>query len=103
MIIFVDDILVYSKSREEHEQHLRIVLQTLREHQFYAKFSKCEFWLDKVHIVSKDRIMVDPKTVEAIQQWPRPTTFKKVQSFLGLAGYYRCFVNDFSNIAAPLT
>ena len=86
--------------------HLRLVLQTLREHQLYAKFSKCEFWLDQVaflgHVVSKDGIQVDPKKMEAIIEWPRPTTVTEVRSFLGLAGYYRRFVKDFSKIAAPL-
>jgi hypothetical protein len=87
VIVFIDDILIYSKSKEEHEQHLRIVLQTLREKQLYAKFSKCEFWLDSVaflgHVVSKNGISVDPSKVEAVQNWPRPTTVKEIRSFLG--------------------
>ena len=78
MIVFIDDILVYSKSEEEHAKHLRFVLQTLKDHQLYAKFSKCEFWLDQVaflgHVVSKDGIQVDPKKIEAIAEWPSPTT-----------------------------
>ena len=78
MIIFIDDILIYSKSKEEHKHHLRIVLQILRDHKLYAKFSKCEFWLDQVaffgYVVSKERIMVNPKKVKGIQQWPRPIT-----------------------------
>ncbi|CAJ2662068.1 unnamed protein product [Trifolium pratense] len=107
VIVFIDDILIYSKSKEEHEQHLRLVLQTLRENQLYAKFSKCEFWLDNVtflgHVVSKNGISVDPSKVEAVQNWPRPTTVKEIRSFLGLAGYYRRFVKDFSKLAFPLT
>ena len=87
MIVFIDDILVYSRSKEEHALHLRQVLQTLREHQLYAKFSKCEFWLDQVaflgHVVSGDGIQVDPKKIEAITEWPRPTTVTEVRSFLG--------------------
>ena len=107
VIVFIDDILVYSRSKEEHVEHLRIILQTLREHQLYAKFSKCEFWLDSVaflgHVVSREGIQVDPKKIEAVMDWQRPTTVTEVRSFLGLAGYYRRFVQDFSRIAAPLT
>ena len=106
MIIFIDDILVYSRSEEEHVMHLRVILQTLREHQLYATFSKCEFWLDQVaflgHVVSKDGIQVDPKKIEAIIEWPRLTTVTKVRSFLGLAGYYKRFMKDFSKITVPL-
>ncbi|XP_074356031.1 uncharacterized protein LOC141695701 [Apium graveolens] len=107
VIVFIDDILVYSKSREEHEEHLRIVLETLRNNKLYAKYKKCEFWLDQVaflgHIVSADGIRVDPAKVEAITNWPRPSTTTEVRSFLGLAGYYRRFVEGFSTIAMPLT
>ena len=106
VIVFIDDILIYSRSRDEHEEHLRIVLQTLREHELYAKFSKCEFWLQQVvflgHVVSRDGIMVDPKKVEAVLGWERPKTVTEIRSFLGLAGYYRRFIQDFSCIAAPL-
>ena len=104
VIVFIDDILVYSRSEEEHAMHLRYVLQTLREHQLYAKFSKCEFWLDQVtflgHVVSKDGIQVDPKKMEAVIDWSRPTKVTRVRSFLGLADYYRRFVKDFSKISA---
>ncbi|XP_075088289.1 putative mitochondrial protein AtMg00860 [Nicotiana tabacum] len=107
VIVFIADILIYSRSQGEHENHLRTMLQTLREHRLYAKFSKCEFWLDSVsflgHVVSKDGIMVDPKKTEAVQKWPRPTSPTEIRSFLGLTGYYRRFVQDFSRIASPLT
>nr|GEZ96853.1 putative nucleotidyltransferase, ribonuclease H [Tanacetum cinerariifolium] len=98
VIVFIDDILVYSKTREEHEDHLRIVLEILRQKKLYAKFSKCDFWLGQVaflsYIVSADRITMDPAKVEAITKWPRPTTVTKVRSFLGLAGYYRRFMEE---------
>ncbi|GJW76443.1 putative reverse transcriptase domain-containing protein [Tanacetum coccineum] len=107
VIVFIDDILVYSKSEEEHERHLWIVLEILRQKKLYAKFSKCEFWLQQVaflgHIVSADGIIMDPSKVEAITKWPRPTTVTEVRSFLGLAGYYRRFVEGFSRLALPLT
>ncbi|XP_056168682.1 uncharacterized protein LOC130138489 [Syzygium oleosum] len=107
VIVFIDDILVYSKSSEEHQQHLRIVLQTLRDHKLYAKLSKCEFWLTRVaflgHVISGEGISVDPAKIEAVMNWPRPTTVTEVRSFLGLAGYYRRFVEKFSAIAMPLT
>ena len=107
VVVFIDDILVYSKSREEHEEHLRVVLQTLRKNELYAKFKKCEFWLDKVsflgHVNSKDRVSVDSRKIEAIINWKRPTTPTEVRSFLGLVGYYRRFVEGFSKIAVPLT
>ncbi|GJS90714.1 putative reverse transcriptase domain-containing protein [Tanacetum coccineum] len=107
VIVFIDDILVFSKSKEEHEEHLRTVLQILRQEKLYAKFSKCEFWLSKVaflgHIVSAEGITMDPAKVEAITKWPRPTSVTEVRSFLGLAGYYRRFVEGFSRLALPLT
>ena len=106
-IVFIDDILVYSRSRDEHEQHLRIVLQTLRGQRDYAKFSKCEFWLESVaflgHVVSKDDIMVDPAKIEAIRDWASPTSVTEIRIFVGLAVYYRRFVERFSSTTAPLT
>ena len=103
--MFIDDILIYSRSKEEHEQHLRVVLQILREKRLYAKFKKCEFWLSSVsflgHVVSKDGVSVDSTKVSAIVDWPRPTSVTDVRSFLGLVGYYRQFVEGFSRIALP--
>ncbi|RVW97780.1 Transposon Ty3-I Gag-Pol polyprotein [Vitis vinifera] len=107
VVVFIDDILVYSRSREEHEGHLSIVLQTLRDKQLYAKLKKCEFWLDRIsflgHVVSNDGISVDPGKVDAVANWRRPSTVTKIRSFLGLAGYYRRFIEEFSKIALPLT
>ena len=107
VVVFIDDILVYSKTREEHVDHLRSILATLREHQLYAKFSKCEFWLEKVaflgHFVSKNGVEVDPAKIEAVKNWPVPKNVTEVRSFLGLARYYRRFVKDFSKIAKPMT
>src|SRR5436190_4257868 len=107
VVVFVDDILIYSRSEREHEEHLRIVLQLLRDHRLYAKFSKCEFWLTEVkflgHVVSGDDIAVDPSKIEAVMDWERPKSVFDIRSFLGLAGYYRRFVHDFSKLAAPLT
>ncbi|KAL0554431.1 hypothetical protein IC582_008352 [Cucumis melo] len=107
VIVFIDDILIYSKTEAEHEEHLRMVLQTLRDNKLYAKFSKCEFWLKQVsflgHVVSKAGVSVDPAKIEAVTGWTRPSTISEVRSFLGLAGYYRRFVENFSRIATPLT
>ncbi|XP_040967859.1 uncharacterized protein [Gossypium hirsutum] len=107
VVVSIDDILVYSKSESEHDQHLRTVLQILREKQLYGKLSKCEFWLSEVvflgHVVSADGIRVDPKKIEAIVQWKASKNVSQVRSFLGLAGYYRRFVNGFSKIALPMT
>ena len=107
VIVFIDDILIYSKTEEDHAEHLRIALEILRKEKLYAKFSKCEFWLREVqflgHVVNHEGIKVDPAKIEAIMNWERPKTPTEVRSFMGLAGYYRRFVQDFSKIATPLT
>ena len=107
VIVFIDDILIYSGSKEDHEEHLRVVLQILRENQLYAKFSKCQFWLDSVaflgHVISVEGVYVDPQKIEAIVNWKPPTNVTEIRSFLGLAGYYRKFVEGFSKLATPLT
>jgi len=105
--VFIDDILIYSKSEEDHVEHLRVVLQVLKEKKLYAKLSKCEFWREEVsflgHIISGGGIAVDPSKVEAVSQWDTPKSVTEVRSFLGLAGYYRRFIEWFSKIALPLT
>lgn len=107
VIVFIDDILIYSKSKSEHEHHLRSVLELLKKEQLYAKFSKCEFWLKEVqflgHIVNENGIHVDPAKIETVKNWNAPTTPTEVRSFLGLAGYYRRFISNFSKVALPLT
>jgi hypothetical protein len=107
VVVFINDILVYSNSHLEHEQNLRVVLQTLRENQLYAKLDKCEFWLKEVvflgHVISTEGIFVDPRKVEAVLKWERPTNVTEIRSFLGPAGYYRRFIEGFSSIASPLT
>ncbi|XP_020156067.1 uncharacterized mitochondrial protein AtMg00860-like [Aegilops tauschii subsp. strangulata] len=107
VVVFTDDILIYSKGEEEHKEQLRAVLQRLRDHQLYAKFSKCEFWLKKVrflgHVLSAEGIAVDPSKVKDVLDWTAPTTISEIRSFLGLAGYYRRFIEGFSKIAKPMT
>jgi hypothetical protein len=107
VMVFIDDILIYSRSLEEHEEHLQIVLQQLREHLLYAKFSKCKFWIKEVpflgHVVSPEGIMVDLGKVKEVLEWKPPTTVSEVRSFLGLAGYYRWFIPNFSKITKPIT
>nr|ABB46832.2 retrotransposon protein, putative, Ty3-gypsy subclass [Oryza sativa Japonica Group] len=107
VVVFIDDILIYSRTKEEHEEHLRLALEKLREHQLYAKFSKCEFWLSEVkflgHVISAGGVAVDPSNVESVTNWKQPKTVSEIRSFLGLAGYYRRFIENFSKIAKPLT
>eukprot|EP00256_Glycine_max_P069192 XP_025983787.1 uncharacterized protein LOC106798192 [Glycine max] len=104
--VFPDDIL-YSRNKKEHAEHLRIVLHILRDRKLFAKLSKCEFWLEEVqflgHVISKDGVAVDPVKVESVMEWQQPTTPTEVRSFLGLAGYYRKFIEGFSKLALPLT
>jgi hypothetical protein len=107
VMVFIDDILIYSKNEEEHARHLRIILTRLREHQLYAKFSKCAFWLEEIqflgHVLSAKGIAVDPSKVKDILEWKPPTIVHQVRSFLGLADYYRRFIPDFSKLVKPIT
>jgi hypothetical protein len=107
VVVFIDDILIYSETTEEHEEHLRVVLERLRQQKLYAKFSKCEFWMEKVaflgHVLSAEGIAVDPSKVESVTQWEKPLNVTDIRSFLGLAGYYRRFIENFSKIAKPMT
>ena len=103
----MEDILIYSKSKKEHEDHLRIVLHTLRNHRLYAKFNKCEFWITEIgflgHVVSASGVLVDSEKVEVIMSWERPKSVFEIRSFLGLTGYYRRFIEDFSQLVEPMT
>jgi hypothetical protein len=107
VVVFIDDILVYSNTYLEQEQHLREILQTLREHRLYAKLSKCEFWLKEVtflgHVISVEGIFIDPRKDEVVLKSERPTNVTEIHSFLGLASYYRRFIEGFSTIATRLT
>nr|AAT73648.1 putative polyprotein [Oryza sativa Japonica Group] len=107
VVVFIDDILIYSQTKEEHEKHLRLALEKLREHQLYAKFSKCEFWLSEVkflgHVISAGGVAIDPSNVESVTNWKQPKIVSEIRSFLGLAGYYRRFIENFSKIAKPMT
>ena len=107
VVVFIDDILIYSKNEADHAEHLRVVLSRLREHKLYAEFSKCEFQVKKVpflgHILSEDGISIDPPKVQEVIDWKAPTLVHEVQSFLGLSGYYHHFILDFSKIAKPMT
>jgi hypothetical protein len=107
VVVFIDDILIYSKNEEEHARHLWIVLTRLREHQLYVKFSKCPFWMEEIqflgHVLSAKGIAMDLSKVKDILEWKPPTTVHQVRSFLGLAGYYRRFIPDFFKLVKPIT
>nr|GEZ38062.1 putative reverse transcriptase domain-containing protein [Tanacetum cinerariifolium] len=107
VIIFIDDILIYSKDEKEHEEHLKAILELLKEEKLYAKFSKCEFWIPKVqflgHVIDSRGIHIDPAKIESIKDWASPKTPTKVRQFLGLAGNYRRFIEGFSKIAKSMT
>jgi ribonuclease HI len=107
IVVFINDILVYSKNEEEHAGHLHVVLQRRREHRLYAKLSKCDYWLKEIkflgHTISQAGIAVDPDKVQEVMNWKPPMTVRQIQSFLGLAGYYRRFIPDFSRIVKPIT
>ena len=107
VIVFLDDVLIYSKTKQDHEQHVRTVLQVLRDKQLYAKLSKCEFFQNEIgflgHVINQDGIKMEPSKVDAVFKWPQPKNIHEIRSFLGLAGYYRRFVRDFSKIASPLS
>jgi hypothetical protein len=107
VVVFIDDILIYSRSEEEHEEHICLVLQKLQEHRLYAKLSKCEFWLKQVaflwHVISKRGISVDPSKVQDVLSWNTSTCVGDIRSFLGLTGYYRRFIKGFSKICKPMT
>jgi len=107
VIVFIDDILIYSKNEQEHKEHLRIILQILREQQLYAKFSKCEFFQNKIqylgHVISKEGISVDPNKIKAITEWTVCKDVSDIRSFMGITGYYRRFIEGFSKIAYPIT
>jgi hypothetical protein len=106
-VVFIDDILIYLRSMEEHEEHLQIVLQQLRDHQLYVKFSKCEFLIKEVsflgHVVSPEGIAVDPSKIKEVLEWKPPTMVSEVRSFLVLSGYYHRFIPNFFKITKPIT
>jgi hypothetical protein len=107
VVVFIDDILIFSENEEEHDEHLRLVLQKLRENQLYTKLNKCEFWLKEVsflgHIISEGGIYVDPSKVKDVLSWKTPQNVLDIRSFLDLAGYYRRFIEGFSKISKPVT
>ncbi|GKF02559.1 putative reverse transcriptase domain-containing protein, partial [Tanacetum coccineum] len=107
VIVFIDDILIYSKNKQGHKEHLKQILELLKKEELYAKFSKCEFWIPKVqflsHVIDSEGIHVDPAKIESIKDWASPMSPTEIRKFLGLAGYYRRFIEGFSKIAKPMT
>ncbi|GJU76511.1 putative reverse transcriptase domain-containing protein [Tanacetum coccineum] len=107
VIAFINDILIYSKSKEEHAEHLKLILELVQKEELYAKISKCEFWLSKVqflgHVIDSEGIHMDPSKIESIKDWASPKTLTKIRQFLALAGYYRRFIEGFLKIAKPMT
>jgi hypothetical protein len=107
VLVFIDYILVYSKTKEEHKEHLRIVLQTLRKHKLYVKFDKCDFYQKKIqylgHVISKEGIAVDPEKIRDITEWNIPKDVADIWSFMGIIGYYHKFIEGLSKIAYPIT
>lgn len=105
VIVFIDDIFIYSQSKEEHKGHLKLILELLAKEKLYAKFSKCEFWQREVHFlghkINEPGIHVDLSKMEAVKQWKTPETPTEIRQFLGLAGYYKRFIKNFSKIAQP--
>nr|GFC76501.1 putative reverse transcriptase domain-containing protein [Tanacetum cinerariifolium] len=107
IIVFIDDILIYSKDEKEHEEHLKTILELLKKEELNAKFSKCEFWFPKVqflgHVIDKQGIHVDPTKIESVKDWASPKSPMEIRQFLGLAGYYRRFIEGFLKITKPMT
>ncbi|GKB06655.1 putative reverse transcriptase domain-containing protein [Tanacetum coccineum] len=107
VIVFIDDILIYSKTKEEHDAHRKLILGLLKKEELYAKFSKCDFWLSKVqflrHVIDSEGIHIDPTKIESIKDWESPKTLTEIRQFLSLAGYYRRFIKGLPKIAKPMT
>jgi hypothetical protein len=106
VVVFIDDILIFSQNEQEHEEHLRKVLQRLWDCQLYAKLSKCEFWISEVlflgHIINREGLTVDPEKVTSILDWKAPKDVRGIKSFIGMAGYYWRFIEGFTKIARPM-